>query len=65
LQHTSFYKIGVEGVGAMNPMLLKFQHKNPPANARQYQKCKSKRHEAQNANPGKTPVIMKRNAACG
>ena len=58
MQHTSFYKMGVEGVGIMNP--CEIVHENQPENIRMGKtKCKINvmRHKAY---PGKTPVIMKR-----
>jgi hypothetical protein len=58
LQHTSFYKIGVEGVGVMNP--CEIVHENQPENTGWEILMQNKRHEAQYAYPGETPVIMKR-----
>ena len=58
MQHTSFYKMGVEGVGVMNP--CEIVHENQPGVYPGVKfKCKINfmRHIAY---PGKTPVIMKR-----
>jgi hypothetical protein len=50
--------MGVEGVGVMNP--CEIVHENQPENTGWEILMQNKRHEAQYAYPGETPVIMKR-----
>ena len=51
--------MGVEGVGVVNP--CEIVHENPPESPPVGKiLMQNKRHEAQNAYPGETPVIMKR-----